>query len=469
MILKDMEHIKQIGFLVFFVAILFSCKSLDIEKPDTVISPVPKVIYENSTLNIPIEIDLKPYYDEIDQSIPDTIIGSEQVCDGISYDYFVLRNPIKFSGENNHLNFAVNSKYRLKLNYCPECTFLFDEDGHCIIPRVYASCGVGEPMRDMDIAFTSFINLQPNWQFKSKTTLQKIKANSPCQVTFISYDATDLLIDEVEPILKDLEKDIDKSIQEVDLKPTINEVWQSLEAPIDLDGYGYLMLNPKKIAMDELEFKDKKALLSVNLDLAPQINFDTTTLIHRPLPNLTKFTNQNGFELILDIQAKYDSIDQLLKRELVGQTFNIEKRVIRFDDVSIFSTENQKINIALKISGSAKGTLYFSGTPVFHSSTQELSIPDLTFNVKTRNALIKSAKWLFNEKIEKKLQDATKINLAQQLLTLQHDIEKELNQEITEGVHMQGKMNKLEILDVYPFTEQLFIRVRTKGELKIKL
>lgn len=463
---------KRFHFIILFYSIvtaLASCKSLDIEKPDTVLTVIPKVIHENSTLNIPIEIDLKPYFKEIDNSIPDTIIGNEQVCDGVSYDYFVLRNPIKFSGQNNQLNFLVNSKYQLKLNYCPECTYLFDDKGHCIIPRVYASCGVGEAMRDMDITYSSIINLQPNWQFKSKTTLQKIKANSPCKVTFISYDATEMLIEEVEPILKDLEKDIDKSIQEVELRSTIEDVWQSLETPIDLDGYGFLMLNPKKIAMDDLQFKGNKALLSVNLELTPQINFDTTSLKHTPLPNLSKFTDKSGFEMTLDIQAKYDSIDQVLKRELVGQTFNIDKRVIHFEDVSIFSTENQKINIALKISGSAKGTLYFTGTPVFHSSTQELSIPDLTFNIKTRNALLKSAKWLFNEKIEQKLQDATKINLAQQLLTLQHEIEKELNQEITDGVNLYGKMNKLEILDIYPFTNQLFIRVRTKGELKIKL
>lgn len=221
--------------------------------------------------------------------------------------------------------------------------------------------------------------------------------------------------------------------------------------------------------MDKIQFKKDKAILNVNLELLPKINLDTNELKRKPLPNLSSFKPQNGFELTLDIQAKYDSIDKILKRELNGQTFEIEKKLVKFEDVSIFSTEDQKINIALKISGSANGTLYFTGTPVFHSITQELSIPDLTFNIKTRNALLKSAKWLFSEKIEKKLQEACKFDLTQQLLTLQHDIEAELNQEITDGIKMYGKLDKLEILDIYPFTSQLYVRVRTKGELKISM
>lgn len=473
-----MNHIFRVfsdsvrfSFLLVFghlIAVLTSCGTLTPESPDAIVAPVPAIEQPSSHLNIPLTIDLAPYLKEVEASVPKEFNGSEQLCEGVSYSYKVSRKPIVFSGSGNLIRYNVKAAYALNLNYCPGCTYLFNGDGNCIVPRVYASCGVGEAMRNMEISYSGQIGIAKNWRFSSRTTLQKVLPLDPCRVTFVNYDATDHLVEEVSTELKRLEKDIDSTIESIDLKPFVEPVWGALSAPISLSNYGYLHLFPKRLALDELRFRDQHATLNLHLELQPKIRFDALANKANKLPALSDYQHREGMELYIDIESSYDSLSNLLNKSLKGTTMDISGRTVVFEDVRIHSSQHQRIHIAVTISGNKRGTLYFTGTPVFHALTQEISIPDLTFDVKTRNALLKSAKWLFNDRIEAKLRDATHFDLKPEIDKLRKTVETELNTALQPGVHLSGTIEKLEIEDIYPFSHQLYLRIRMVGKLALR-
>lgn len=457
----------------FYVCILLTivvsgCKSIKTESPESQLEVVPKIIQETSYVHLPIEINLKPHYNEIEKSIPKTFQGDEQNCSGVSYSYTMNRMPISFSAKGNEVQFDVKCSYALNLNYCPSCVEVFGSEG-CVIPRVYASCGVGQPLRKMEVGFTSQLGIKPNWSFSSKTNVRKVAAIDPCKVTFVNYDATEELIEEVTNSLKKLEPEIDKSIQDVDLKSSVEEAWQAIIQPIDLNGYGLLYLNPQKIALDDLFFKNDSALVNLNLALQPKISLSPLDTPAKKLPELSEYQKADGFDLFIDIEANYDSLNALVKKEVIGKTFTYNKKTIILTDFKIHSTRNERINFAVTIDGSKKGILYLEGTPKFDSKTQQISIPDLVFDIKTKNAILKSAKWIFNAKIEEKLRAAAVFDLKPQLEEMKMLIEQELNTELHPGVHLTGKLSKLEIDHIYPFTHQLFLRVKVRGKLGIKM
>lgn len=451
------------------LAFIYGCKSIQPEAPTESVLTIPKINQPASIISVPITIALKPYFDEIEAEIPFIMDGGENNCSGVSYTYHMERDSIRYKGYGKTLDYKVLAKYGLQLNYCPSCTYLFDDEGTCVIPRVHASCGVGEKLRDIEIGYTSSIAINKNWEFVSTTKLNKIDPKDPCKVTFVKYDATDLLVDELRPLLKGYEKDIDSSLQSVNLKETIQEVWNSIEEPFDLEGYGYLYLNPNAIALDKLTFDDKEVQVNLQMELHPKGTLVKDTNYLTPVPNLSEYKSSGGFELTIDIGAPYDSLNKILQKELVGKVIELDKRIVRFENVKVHSTQDQRLNIEVEISGTKKGTLFFTGTPVFHSITQEISIPDLTFDVKTRSVLLKSAKWLFSDRIEKELRKAATFNFTQQLEDIKSTLSKELNSEIEPGVFLNGNIHHLEILDIYPFTHQLYIRLRTKGELSLKM
>ena len=462
------QNISALFLVVFTSLIFFGCSTIKTSEPLVSVREIPLIVQPKSTLNLPISINLRTYFEDVEKSIPKKMEGDETFCEGVSYSYKLNRSPIKFSGKLNELSYDIPCEYALKLNYCPTCHGLFS-DSSCVVPRVYASCGVGEAMRKMEVGYTSKIGISKQWKFTSSTSLRKINAIDPCKVTFVNYNATDELIEEVTETLEDLEKDIDNAIEDIELKASIQKVWNSLNEPFNLNGYGFLHLNPQKIALDKINFEKQLAKVNLNLELFPKLNFQSLAPPVSTLPTLSDYQEQDGYELLIDIEAQYDSLNTLLRSQLVGKEMLVQGRKVIFDDVKIHSTKDQLINFAVTISGSKKGILYLEGTPVFHSITQEISIPDLKFDVKTRSVLLKSAKWLFNSKIEDKIRAASQFSLKSQLATLKKTIEKELNSEIQPGIQLLGKVNDIEIQDIYPFTHQLYIRVKMIGKMEIKM
>ncbi|MES2799064.1 MAG: DUF4403 family protein [Bacteroidota bacterium] len=455
--------------LILLIAVLFACKSIEPIAPVELVKEVPALIQQQSNMALPIELNLAPYFKDIDNSIDKTIRGKEDKCSGVSYSYRFERYPINFEGKGNYLFYEVKGKYALNINYCPECTYLFSGSGNCVIPRVYASCGVKEAMRRATVSYTTKVKLNPDFSLNGTTSLQNFETPDKCEVTFVNYDATDKLRKEVLAVLKDLEKEIDKSIEEVDLKSTVNDVWKMFTAPQSLGNYGLLYIQPKEIALSEIQFVNKKAIFDLNIVFEPLISTNRIDLPEKPLPRLSEYKRGDGFEINLDIKASYDSLSKILNRELRGKEIDIKKNHIVFDSVKIESAAGAKINLAIKFSGSKKGTLYLNGTPNFNAANQIISFPDLNFDIATKNALLKSAKWMFNNKITEAIRQQATFDLKPQLEKIKATIAGQLNKEISPGYLLKGSVNTISINAIFPSADQLYIRTYSKGKLILEL
>lgn len=450
------------------VLLLTACSSVNPDLPDVTDNDTwipPK--QPESQIDIPIGINLRPYFRDVEQKTPTKFEGSEQTCEGVSYDYTFLRKPINFSAERNAIQFNVDGKYALKLNYCPQCTDLFSSAGSCVIPRIYASCGVGEPMRNVNVAYQTKIELTKKYALKSETQLKSVKATSPCKITVFQYNATDKIEDELELALQKVEKDIDREISAVDLRPEIEKVWKSMLAPMDLSGYGFMKLNPERLSLSKINFERDSAFFNVSVTAKPMISFTDTSVSQRKLPDLDDYKPNSGFFVTLDFNAQYDSLSAVITKAIQGQRLVFKKKEIQLEEVTIFGANAKRISLAVRFSGSKKGVLYLDGTPEFDSSSQRISFPDLDFNVKTKSALLKSAKWLFDEKVTEKLRQAAVFEMKAYLDAARIQIISNLNGEITQGVSMHGDLSGLELTFIHPANKQLFIRLQAKGNLRI--
>jgi hypothetical protein len=220
-----MKISSQFFLLCTIIIFLSACAEIKPVEPAIQITKPGPTQQEASIIDIPIQVELKPYFKQADAAVPNKFTGKEDHCEGTSYSYVFERNPIEFSGKGNNLQFDIEGKYSLKVNYCPSCTDVFDDNGTCVIPRLYASCGVGEPMRKISISYNSSFELLPNYQLKSVTKLKEIKPLSKCEVTVFKYDATEDLVKEVKKALKDMAGDIDKKVSETQIKNEIDKAW----------------------------------------------------------------------------------------------------------------------------------------------------------------------------------------------------------------------------------------------------
>jgi hypothetical protein len=455
---------------LLFSALLTSCASIKPEAPEInvkeelVIPPQPV-----SVVKVPIKIDLAPYFKETNKSVPKDFRGGDHPCDGPSYDYYFKRKPIKFKGIGSYLQYSVDGSYWMKISYCPECISVFGSKPQCITLPLKVSCGIGEDMRKMRVSFKSKIGVTPQYRLTSKTLLKEVKAITPCKVSLFNFNATGTLEKEVRKALKYVEKDIDRSIKAINLRPDMKTTWDAMEAPIDLEGYGYMFLNPKTVGMSNIRYYGDTAYLDAYLQAYPEVRLDTIGFRSTPLPDLSDIKVNDGFDIKMDITAKYDSLSQILTRDIKGMETEISGNKVVFGDVEVHGAADHRLHIKVAFSGKKSGTLYLTGTPAFDAETQNISFPDLEFDVKTKSALLKSAKWLFDKKITTMIRDAANLDLSTYLEEFKVSIDESLNGEIDKGVWMNGAVSNILIDFIYPREDALFMRVSSTGSLGIKM
>lgn len=454
-------------FLLLFGWIC-SCKPIEPMAPDQRVKTPPAINNVISTLNIPVQIDLKKQLKSTEESLPKTFEGKEDHCEGVSFYYKFIREPIDFKFKSSELYYEVDGKFELKLNYCPKCHDLWNKDGSCAVPRVYASCGSnGEPMRKVTVGYTTKIDISNNYKFQSTTDLKKFEIHDPCEITVFKYDATSQVKKQVKAQLEKLENEIDKQIETTNIKKSLEEVWDELQKPLAIGNYGYLYIQPKSMALSDFKFENNKALLDLNMNVSPFVSTESRELKKTTLPNLETFKKSEGFDLAMDIHASYDSLTSFINQAFKGKVFDLNGKKIIIKELKIDGTQDAKMLFKMLFEGSKRGTLYLTGTPLLDFENQKVSMSELDFDVETKNIVLKTAKWLFNNKILEEIKKMAVFDLKLIVGDTKKTINNQLNTEITSGVKLNGKIEDVKINELFLGSNYLILRTKFTGDLKL--
>jgi hypothetical protein len=460
---------RYLLFLSLF-ALLFSCKPIEPIVPTQRVIATPKINNVISTLNIPVQIDLKKQLKSTEESLPKTFEGKEDHCEGVSLYYKFIREPIDFKFKNTELYYEVDGKFELKLNYCPKCHELWNKDGTCTVPRIYASCGSnGEPMRKATVGYSTKIDISSAYKFQSTTDLKKFEIHDPCEITVFKYDATSQVKKQVKTQLETLKKEIDKQIEAINLKNSLDDVWSELQNPLAIGGYGFLYIEPKSIAMSELKFENHNVFMDLTMKVAPFVSTEPQEIKKTSIPNLETFKKSSGFDLAMDIHASYDSLTSYVNTAFKGKVFDLDGKKIIVKELKIEGTQDAKMLFKMIFEGSKRGILYLTGTPILDVENQKVTFSELDFDVETKNLLLKTAKWLFNKKILDEIKKIAVFDLKPMVDDSKKTINKELNTEISKGVQLNGKIDEVKINELFLGPNYLIVRTKFKGDLKLNI
>jgi hypothetical protein len=463
---------KYFNIVSFLLLGLFSCKTITIELPVPDFKVVAEVSApEPSFLSLQTELALKPYLTEADKSLDKKFSGEEDQCEGISYNYNFERDPLSFQLKDKEVLCDIDGKFDLSMSYCPDCQNVFGEP-KCIIPRVNASCGVGEPKRKVHISYRSKIAISENFELKSQTKLQEFTLIDPCKITVFRYDATPTIEKEVRATLVQLEKEVDKQLASAPIHRTMTEVWKSLQEPILVEPYGYFYLRPQQIGIENLTLKNEgqKAYFTTQMVAQPLFSTNAVALPKSRLPKNTPQPNATTTSVFnLRTVASYDSINHFLLRDFDTQQIKItDKKYINIDRVQILGPQGERLVLSVQFSGTKKGTLYLVVQP-YIDLQQHLRIREVDYELRTKSVLLHSAKWMLNSKLKEQLTANIDVDLSPILTESKTAIEQQINSEITKGVWLEGKIDELSVQNLLLTTGFLVVDLRLSGKLKLKI
>ncbi len=414
-----------------------------------------------STINIPIKVEMKPFLKMADDAFDKEFKGSDKPCSGLRYDYKVQRQPLKVTGKGKTLFLDLNMAYGFRGEYCAACIM-----ETCINPPIPFSCGWNESLRRVNVKLSSDIDILSNYRIKSVSKFLELNTIDPCAITFANININNVLLDQLKPQLGSFAKMIDQEVAKQDLKPYVLPIWKALQEDIKIDQVGYLRFQPQQLSLGELAMNGSLLTFSIGLKAAPVITPESQSKPVTALPNLSAYQKGNGFEVYTDLAMNYDSLSKQVFSTIQNESFALGKEKIRVTYMKLFPA-NEKLGVEVGFTGTKKGVFYLLGNPEFDSKTGHLKLKNVEYDIATKNVLIKSAKWLLDETIRKKLEEQMDFDMSALVQDTKKSINESLNQKMDYGVQLKGLLTSLDIVGWDINSKNLVVRSKIKGDLQV--
>lgn len=450
-------------FCVIVSLFIQSCGGIKPSAPATANQTIEKKALPpiTSTINIPIKVEMKPLLKLADDAFDKEFKGSDKPCSGLRYDYKVQRQPLKVTGKGKTLFLDLNMAYGFRGEYCAACIM-----ETCVNPPIPFSCGWNESLRRVNVKLSSDIDILSNYRIKSVSKFLELNTIDPCAITFANININNVLLDQLKPQLGSFAKMIDQEVAKQDLKPYVLPVWKALQEDIKIDQVGYLRFQPQQLSLGELAMNGSLLTFSIGLKAAPVITPESQSKPVTALPNLSAYQKGNGFEVYTDLAMNYDSLSKQVFSTIQNESFALGKEKIRVTYMKLFPA-NEKLGVEVGFTGTKKGVFYLLGNPEFDSKTGHLKLKNVEYDIATKNVLIKSAKWLLDETIRKKLEEQMDFDMSALVQDTKKSINESLNQKMDYGVQLKGLLTSLDIVGWDINSKNLVVRSKIKGDLQV--
>lgn len=459
-----------------FVAMVFvSCSpKINPAKPTLAVTDFKLDSLPNSEINIPVTVNLRPFYAMAEKKV-DTLFTSPNYpkdwvqpgCD-TRYKYEFRRGPFQMKTSGTSLTLGFTGYYRI-----------IGSTRLCVAGAAVSSwttpcrCGFDEAQRRVNVSFTNSVTIQSDYKIKLNIKRNEPQPLDKCEVCFWGQDITKQVLNGLKEELDSSKAQLDRSYGTVDLRPQFQDLWDQLNRGYDIYGMGWLQVNPQKFRINNLYAKDDSLYVSLGLSARPVIRFERPYDQVAAVPNMGDFGRKQGFSIFLDASLNYDSLSKIVNRYAVNKEFDFQKGPVKkkfvIKDCKLSGLGNEKLIIRVEFGGTDNGVIYLTGKPTYNKETHILEVQQLDFDIQSKDALLKTADWLFNRRIVNEIAKYTRFDLTSYIDTARTSINQQLNKEWMTGIKSNGRIQDIQLIGIYPLNGSLVIRSNCTGDLSVRV
>jgi len=416
-------------------------------------APVP------STLSIPVSISV----DEILRSLNARLSGSALYED---YSYTdngndgLMMNAWK--SQDLSLFFSGNTvKYRVPLKLWIQKDLLFG--------------AAAEAEGELALNFKTTFSINPDWSLSTQTVVEYHEwISRPILKTGIGDISVETIANlALNRSKKTLSKTLDQYVsQQISLRPYVQEAWEAIQQPILLDE-AYRMWSkttPLSIGLTPLTTYNNALQTKIAVECLNDVSFGEKPTFRENtfLPNLTLLTEApDDFQMRFATDVPFAEAERLAKNIMIGQVFESGKNKVKVEDLTLWGN-NDRIVVNTKLSGSFNGQIYFIGRPEFNPLKNQIEVKDLDFHVDTRNFLQRSASWIFQGTIKKKMVASMTFPLGQNIAEIKNSVQQSLsNYQIQPGITLYGILDSVAVQDTRVTPTGIRVNLFSTGKVNV--
>jgi hypothetical protein len=369
--------------------------------------------------------------------------------------------PIKLSEKNGNIISVIPLKIWAKFKYGTEFMGLND---------------TREINLNGTITLNSASNLT-NWKLTTSSKIEDFEWNeSPSIVVAGKNVPITYIINPTLGIFKSkIAKKIDQAIDKTcDFKPHVLAVVEKLSTPFMTSEQYETWFKMVPIELYVTDAKLSKSKITMNMGLKcnmqtmvgqqPKNGFDASKIVLKPVSDIPEKTTASVVAV-----STYESASKIVTKNFQGQEFASGSRKIVVQKVDLWHKDG-KIVIALEVLGSINGTIYLSGIPNYNAITKEIYFDQMEYVLNTKSILMKSANWLMQGTILKKIQENCRYSIKENLEEGKKSMNPYLsNYSPMKGVFVNGTLNDFEFEKVELTDKAIIAFITTSGKMNIKV
>jgi hypothetical protein len=434
--------------------------------------PEAKVQLPPSFVSAPVVFDLRPLLSELETTVPRSFGSIEkskriQINKGPSAWVApeIRRGRFDFAFTDNEIQVSTILEYRARVWVKP---LLFEQS---------LSCGMDKLRPRIRLTLATRYDLDEHWHIRTNSRVVGLEAVSQeeraqCEVSIARINVTGKVVDAARGAVADMLRQADRRLSRVSIQQPIQGIWYKIQNPISIaKGTLFLEINPKNISLGPIRAHDSTLIARLDLLAAPRLVSGQTPVNDSiPLPPLGRTSSGTDTAVVLvEGVLAYAAADQLLGKAIEGRKFGKWWARVTIEDVTALPAGKGRIILAVKVKGRVNGVLYAVGTPDYDPATDMITVPDLAFDVKSRDALAGMAGWLVNGPFLGELRSLAKIPANALLENVVEIANREINRELSEGVMLRGQLDKASARNVLATQRGLVARAHATGRLWVEI
>jgi hypothetical protein len=458
--------LKNISILLFFtlISLVVGCSST---QKIAALKPEPNdaspLIYDNapSFINLPIKIKLKDIENQVNKIMTGVVYEDTNIeDDDIEIKIWKLA-PITLENENGKIKTILPLKAFVKYRIGTDRLGI-------------ALYNVKEFNFNGKITLTSAVSLT-NWKMVTNTELKSLDWNESPSITVLgkAVPITYLINPAVRIFKSKIEKSIDAAISKsVDFKPNVIDALEKICTPFEMNETYQTWLRITPVELYTTESKLQKETISFEMGLKctmetligqkPSTKFDRNKIILKPVSKMSEHITANIVAV-----STYEDASKIMSQNFVGQEFGTGSKKIKVQNVAIWHKEGKMI-IALDLIGSLNGTIYLAGFPQYNADTKEIYFDKLDYAIDTKSALMRTANWLAQGYILRKIQESCRYsikgNLEEGKQNMLHYLK---NYSPMPGVFVNGSIDDIQFQKIQLTNKAIIAFVKVNGEVNI--
>ncbi len=465
-----MKYLINSCLILMLVIVLSSCSATN--KIETTV-PVPTtaapIHYEAATsfIKLPVSIQLKDIEKQTNKLLHG-LIYNDSILDDDNIKVKVWKQaPIKIESEK------AGSKYKLKttLPLKAQITYRYGFDKFGI--QLYDT---KEFNLNGVVTMLSEVHLT-NWQIKSTTVLKSLDwVESPSiSIGGKNISITYLINPAIRLFKSDIEKSIDLAIEEsLDFKPQVLEALDKIATPFEIsEAYSsWFRIVPIELYVTEANLNSKELSMDMGLKCTmetiignePSKKFEENKIVLKPVAKMPDKITAN-----LIAVSSYEDASKIMTKNFQGQEFGDATRKVKVNEVELWH-KNGKMIVALTVQGSVNGKIYLAGFPQYNIETKEIYFDKLDYVLETKNVLHRSANWLAQGYILRKIQESCRYSIEPNLADGKKNVMNYLsNYSPMKGVYVNGSLSDFEFQKIELTEKAILAFIQTSGQMDIKI